>query len=101
LVVPIDKDLKSVELWHILTHSETLALFCGMEQFSLVAALAEGWTSLELVVLFAAPGGRSPNHTACNADGGQTVLPLHTLQGAGTFPPVTRHPNSAPIGGRM
>ena len=57
VVVPIDKELKELEVCHILAHSETRVLFVDDDHLDMVLGMANELPQLRLIVRTDAPGG--------------------------------------------
>ncbi|KAF0219966.1 MAG: AMP-dependent synthetase and [Geobacteraceae bacterium] len=100
VVVPIDKDLKSIEVRHILGHSESQALFVDGDRLEIVLGMADEMPSLRRIITFDSPGeapsaercGRGPSisprsRVRC------TVFPLHELLHPEECSTVQRRPN--------
>ena len=56
VVVPIDKELKEIEVCHILAHSEARALFVDDDHLDMVLGMASDLPQLTLIVRTDAPG---------------------------------------------
>ena len=90
VVVPIDVELKEIEVSHILSHSEARAVFVDEEGIELVAGLWEHLPELRLVVRV--PGPETPSRPVLVPAFGPELIPLHVLTDAtGAFkapPPI-------------
>lgn len=106
VVVPIDRELRSVELGHILTHSEARVLFVDRDNLKKVLALTDVLPPLEQIVTlaspaeFAFPGGTSAksstpgsSHNRC----AQTFQPLNEFLAETVISPVSRQPHDTAL----
>ncbi|AJE03264.1 AMP-dependent synthetase/ligase [Geobacter pickeringii] len=82
VVVPIDKELKSLELQHILSDSEARVLFTERSFLETVTAMGEEIPSLGLIVTL--EGGRGDTNADHDSEGGRhrdEGSPLHLEKG--------------------
>jgi long-chain acyl-CoA synthetase len=90
VVVPIDRELKEIEVRHILSHSEVRTLFVDGDRLDMVLGMAEELAELRTIVAVPAaeetlPG--MPGASRC------PILPLDALLREGTFSPSQRGPD--------
>lgn len=85
VVVPVDKELKEIELRHILSHSEVQVLFVDGDRLGMVRELAKGLPELRLVVLLPAAEGATPD--CAGASPYAVVLLDRLLQEGKDLPP--------------
>jgi len=94
VVVPIDKELKEIELGHILAHSEARALFVDGDHLDMVLDMANGLPQLRLIVITDGPDDCQKLHTGrarC------TILPLSELLKDRVFYPVGHQPHDTAL----
>ena len=94
VVVPIDKELKEIELGHILAHSEARALFVDGDHLDMVLGMANGLSQLRLILITDGPDDRQKLHagtTRC------TVLPWSELLKDREFFPVSHQPHDTAL----
>lgn len=89
VVVPIDRELKSGELRHILAHSEARTLFTDRDSLDTLLEMTEGLPSLRLIVILEPHGdpGRAASDGALCAAGCPVLTVNHLLAEAGHSPP--------------
>jgi long-chain acyl-CoA synthetase len=94
VVVPIDRELKEIELRHILSHSETRVIFIEGDRLDMVLDMAAELTELRLIVLLPSveetPTG-IPDASRC------TILPLDGLLQEASCPPTLRRPEDTAL----
>lgn len=93
VVVPIDKELKEIELGHILAHSEARALFVGADHLDMVLRMANGLPQLHLIVITDGPDRQElpAGRSRC------TVLPWSELLKDREFSPVRQKPHDTAL----
>jgi long-chain acyl-CoA synthetase len=93
VVVPIDKELKGIEVSHILSHSEARVLFIDGDRLDMVLGMLEGMKELRLIVMFSAVEDlpESADISRC------LILSLAGLLHDGPFTPVVRRPEDSAL----
>jgi len=94
VVVPIDKELKEIELGHILAHSEARALFVDGDHLDMVLGMLDGLPQLRLIVITDGPDDCQKLHagtTRC------TMLPWSELLKDRVFSPACRQPHDTAL----
>ena len=95
VVVPIDKELKEIEVRHILSHSEARALFVEGDRLDMVLGMAAELTELRLIVLIPTAEETPPDSRGASQC---TILPFDgLLQKAGRSPALRRPDDTALI----
>jgi long-chain acyl-CoA synthetase len=82
VVVPVDKDLREIEVHHILSHGGVSVLFADSARLGLALGMADGLAKLGLIVTLPSAGEPPPHvsgSTRC------TLLSFGELLQAGTF----------------
>lgn len=107
VVVPIDKELRSVELGHILTHSEARVLFVDRDNLKKVLALTEALPSLERIVTLASPAesafpvGSSAEASISSCSNhnrrAQTIQPLSEFLAETVISQISRQPHDTAL----
>ncbi|HEY7746759.1 MAG TPA: long-chain fatty acid--CoA ligase [Desulfuromonadales bacterium] len=97
VVVPIDRELRSNELRHILTHSEARVLFTDEDHFEAVLAMADELPSLRSVVTLDSPDGVKRTLVVGVNSGRCDVLPFHELLHEVEFSFVPRRPDDTAL----
>jgi long-chain acyl-CoA synthetase len=94
VVVPIDKELKAVEVRHILAHSEARVLFVDDGHLDMVLGMTYGMPHLRLIVTTDGSADvpqRSSGTSPC------TILPLSELLKERPVSPVVRHSHDTAV----
>jgi long-chain acyl-CoA synthetase len=94
VVVPIDKELKAVEVRHILTHSEARALFVDGDHLDMVLGMANEMPQLRLIVLTDGPDD-GPKKTS--GEHRCTIIPLGRLFKDRAASPVLHQPHDTAL----
>jgi len=89
VVVPIDRELKGIEVRHILSHSEASTLFVDGDRLDMVLGMAEGLAVLRRIVTLSPAEDAAPDVTGASRC---PILPLEALLRQGTFSPALRRP---------
>ena len=89
VVVPIDKELKEVEIRHILSHSEARALFVDNDRLEMALRLAEGLKDLEVIIPVPSAGEALPQGSGLSLP---PLLSFGDLLQAGGAAPVLHRP---------
>jgi long-chain acyl-CoA synthetase len=94
VVVPIDHELKEIELGYILSHSEARVLFADMARLDMVAGMADGLPHLRLIVVLPLSADALPPLPRASRC---TILSLDLLvkEGPFLFPP--RQPDDSAL----
>lgn len=93
VVVPIDKELKGIEVHHILSHSEARAIFIDGDRLDMVLDMLGGVTELRLIVTLSVVGCLPDIHGISRC----MLLPLNGLLHEGPFSPVARRPDDSAL----
>jgi len=94
VVIPIDRELKEIEVRHILSHSEARALFVEEDRLDMVLGMASELSELRLIVLIPRADETLPgihNSSRC------TILPLDGLLHEAASPPSPRRPDDTAL----
>jgi long-chain acyl-CoA synthetase len=94
VVIPIDKDLKEIEVRHILAHSEAGVLFVDCDHLCLVLGMADELGELRLIVLTDAPARNArpePDALRCRTS------PFNELLKDGACPPLLQRPDATAL----
>ena len=94
VVVPIDKELKEIEVRHILAHSEARALFVDDDHLDMVLGMANGMPQLRLIVMTDGPHDGSKGRAGASRC---TMLPLSELLEDGVFSPFSHQPHDTAL----
>lgn len=96
VVIPVDKELKGVELRHILGHSEAEVVFVGQDHRDTLLGMLEQLPAVRLLVTLPSSPGTAAGDPPALAPG-CTVVTLETLLTATGFTPVVRRPNDTAL----
>lgn len=91
VVIPIDRELKGIELSHILGHCEAEVLFCDGERLGALLGMLEGLPVLRLIVTLASPTGQSHCHLPAGA-ARYRIVTLDGLLHEAEVTPLVRRP---------
>jgi len=94
VVVPVDKELKEIEVRHILSHSEARVLFVGEDHLAMVLAMIDELPQLALIVRTDAPDD-SPELPCGRYQCGRVPLSELLRDRAGS--PVPRQPHDTAL----
>jgi long-chain acyl-CoA synthetase len=94
VVVPIDKELKEIEVRHILSHSEARVLFVEGDRLDMILGMAAGLTELRLIVMVPSAEETLPGiHSASPC----TILPFDGLLQEAVCTPASRRPDDTAL----
>ena len=94
VVVPIDKELKEIELQYILTHSEARLLFVDDDHLDMVLEMANGIPQLRLIVTTNDFEDRSKNYPGASRC---TILTLSAFLKTETFSSFSHQPHDTAL----
>ena len=94
IVVPIDKELKEIELQYILTHSEARVLFVDDDHLDMVLEMANGIPQLRLIVTTNDVEDRSKKYPGVSRC---TILPLSGFLKTGAFSSFSQQPHDTAL----
>jgi len=94
VVVPIDRELKDMEVRHILVHSETRVLFIEGDRLDMVLGMAGELTELRLIVVLPTAGAPPPGIPGVSPC---TILPYDGLLRETPCPPTVRSPEDTAL----
>ena len=94
VVVPIDKDLKALEVHHILSHSESRVLFVDSDHLGMVLEMSDGIPQLRLIVMTDGPDDFPKQHASAFRC---TILHLNVLLGDEAFTPFSHEPHDTAL----
>lgn len=90
VVVPIDKELKEIELRHILSHSEASVIFIDGDRLDMLLGMTDGMTEQRLIVTVPTVAETQPLPSVTSR---WTLITLDELLQEGKFLPVYRQPD--------
>lgn len=94
VVVPIDRELKEIEVRHILSHSEARVLFVEGDRLDMFLDMAAELTELRLIVLLPSAEETPPDSPGTSRC---TILPLDGLLREAACPPTLRRPEDTAL----
>ena len=94
VVVPIDKELKTMEVCHILAHSEARAIFVDGDHLDMLLDMAEGMPQLRLIFTTDEPEDSPKRHTGAARF---SILPLSELLRSEAFFPFSHQPHDTAL----
>ena len=94
VVVPIDKELKAIEVRHILSHGEVRALFVDNDHLDMILEIAEEMPLLRLIVTTDGPDNCPKSTQGATR---RSILPLGKLLNNGMFSPFSPQPHDTAL----
>ena len=94
VVVPIDMELKAIEVCHILSHGEVRALFVDSDHLDMILAMAEEMPLLRLIVTTDGPDNCPKSTTGATR---RSILPLGKLLDNGILSPFSPRPHDTAL----